>query len=92
MIMIKYLLFNFCVIVSFFYLSTSISCLNRTFLTNSSYKVFLTIPVFTASLRLLKSTGVVSNSSISNLSIFNFKLAKSAFLANFDVSTPVAFF
>ena len=69
---------------------------------------------FTTSLSLLRSTGIGTNSSISNLStlffklfhslswsfnlsIFNlsasdFKLVKLVFLANFDVSTPVAFF
>ena len=31
------------------------------------------------------STGTFTNLSISNLSISDFKLAKSAFLANFDV-------
>ena len=47
---------------------------------------------FTASLTLFKSAGVVSNLSISNLSNSKFKLAKSTFLANFDVSLLVAFF
>ena len=47
---------------------------------------------FTASLTLFKSTGVVSNLSISNLSNSKFKLAKSTFLGNCDVPLFVAFF
>ena len=38
----------------------------------------------------LKLTGVVSNFSVSNLSISDFQLAESTFLANIDVSMPVA--
>ena len=45
------------------------------FLTNSSYSVFLTT-FFTTLLSLLKSTGVVYNFPISNLSILPFKLLK----------------
>ena len=48
--------------------------------------------IFTASPSLFKSIGVVYNLSLSNLSILDFKLAKSNFLANFDVSTLVTFF
>ena len=55
--------------------------------------------LFTISLSLLTSVGTgfnlsVSNSdnlSISNLWSSDFKLAKSSFLANCDVSTPAAF-
>ena len=36
--------------------------------------------------------GTIFNSSISNLSTSDFEIAKSNFLANFGVSTPVAFF
>ena len=36
--------------------------------------------------------GTGTNLSISNLSTLHFKFAKSIFLANFDVSTPVPFF
>ena len=46
----------------------------------------------TTSLRLLKSTGTDTNLSTSNLYALDFKLAKSTFLTNFDVSKPVAFF
>ena len=46
-----------------------------TFLTNSSYSIFLTT-FFTTSLSLLTSAGVVSNLPISNLSILLFKLLK----------------
>ena len=42
--------------------------------------------------KLLKSVGTFFNLSISNLSTLYFRLAKSTFLAYFDVSTPVAFF
>ena len=47
-----------------------------TFLTNSSYTVFLTTSLFTTSLSLLKSTGVVSHLPISNLCTLLFKLLK----------------
>ena len=40
---------------------------------------------------MLKLAGIFFNLSISYLSTLDFKLAKSTFLANFDVSTPVAF-
>ena len=43
-------------------------------------------------LSLLKSTGTVFNLSTSILSTSAFKLAKSDFAANLEVSTPVAFF
>ena len=56
------------------------------------YSVFLTASSLTTLLSLLKSTGVVYNLPISNLSTLDFKLAKSTNLVNFDVSTPVAFF
>ena len=41
---------------------------------------------------LLKLLGTLFNLTISNLSTLGFKLAKSSFLANFDVSRPVSFF
>ena len=47
---------------------------------------------FTSSLSLLKSTRVVSNLPISNLSISSFTMTKLSFLANCLVSTPVAFY
>ena len=43
-------------------------------------------------MKLIKSTEVVSNLAISNLSVSDFKLAKSSFLANFSISTLVEFF
>ena len=61
-----------------------------TFLTDSSYTVFLTFSVFTVPLRWLKSTGLVSNLLISNLPISVFMLVKSIFLASFDVLTYVS--
>ena len=42
--------------------------------------------------KLLKSVGRFFSLSISNLSTLDFKLAKSTFLANVYVSTPVVFF
>ena len=42
-------------------------------------------------LKLLKLVGKIFNLSKSTLSTWDFKLAKSTFSANFDVSTPVAF-
>ena len=62
-----------------------------TLVTNLMYTVFSTAPLFTTLLSLYKSTGTVFNLSISNSSTPNFELAKSVFLADSDVSTPVAF-
>ena len=59
------------------------------FLTNASNSVFLTTTFFTTLLIILKSFEAVSNSSISNLLISDFKLAKSPFLAKFDVSVAL---
>ena len=42
--------------------------------------------------KLLKPLGTVFNLSISKLSASDFKLSKSTFLGNFDVSTRAAFF
>ena len=53
--------------------------------------MFLTNSLFTILLSLVKSVGVVSSLPIYSLSVPEFKLAKSTFLANFDVPTPVAF-
>ena len=44
-----------------------------------------------ALLNLLKLTGTVFKLLVSNSSTSNFKLAKLAFLAKSDVTTPVAF-
>ena len=57
-------------------LLVSVVLILLTFLTISSYSVFLMAPFFTALLSLLKSTGVVSNAPISNLSFLLFKLLK----------------
>ena len=51
----------------------------------------LTISLFTALLSFLKSTGTVFNLSTSIFSVSTFKLDRSDFDANLDVSTPVAF-
>ena len=59
--------------------------------TNLMYTVFSTAPLFTTLLSLYKSTGTVFNLSISNSSTPNFAPVKSVFLADSDVSTPVAF-
>ena len=59
--------------------------------TNLSYTVFLTTSFFTTSLSLVKSTGARTNLSISNLLTSAFKLTKSDFAANLNVSIPVAF-
>ena len=58
-----------------------------TFATNLLYTVFLTTSFFTTSLNLLKSTGIVTNLSISNLSTSVFKLAQFVFHAKLEVST-----
>ena len=62
-----------------------------TFLTNLLYIFFITTSFFAALLSLLKSIVTAFNLSISKSSIFDFKLAKSGFLANCDVSTAVVF-
>ena len=56
------------------------------------HAVFLATSFFTKSLSLLKSTETGTNLSISNLSTLDFSLAKSLFLANFNLPIPVAFF
>ena len=62
---------NFCVRVSFLTKSlVSVILILLTFLANSLYSVFLTTSILTASLSLLKSTGVNSNFPVSNLSTF----------------------
>ena len=54
--------------------------------------MFLTTSLFSSLLNFLKSTEVVFILSISNVSTTDFKLGKSAFLANFVVLMPVKFF
>ena len=63
-----------------------------TLATNLSYTVFLTAPLLTALLNLLKSTGTVFNLSTSILSTSVFKLAKFDSSAKLEVSIPVASF
>ena len=63
-----------------------------TFATNLLCNVFLTILLFTILLSLLKSIGKGFKLSISIFSTSAFKLAKSDFAANLEVSIPVAFF
>ena len=53
--------------------------------------VFSTTSWSTTLISLLKSVGTVSNSSVYNSSAIGFKLAKTVFLANSDVSIPVTF-
>ena len=62
------------------------------FLINLSYTVFLKTFFSTTLFGLYEPTETVFNLPISNLSVSDLKLTKSAFLVNFDVSTPVAFF
>ena len=62
--------------------------LSSTFFILALYLAFLTTSFFTTLLRLPKSLGRGTNSSISNLSTLDFKLPKSTILANLDVSTP----
>ena len=63
-----------------------------TLVTSLSYRVFLTTSLSTILLSLLKSTGTVSNLSISNSTTYDLQLSESAFLAKSDVSTPVVCF
>ena len=69
------------------FLTSPLASMAVRFSTSSLYIVFLTTSVFTIPLSLLQLTGVVSNSSMSNLSVSDLKLAKTIFLANYDVST-----
>ena len=85
---IKYFFIKIFNLLSRFCLSQSIA---STFSTNSSYPVFLKTSLSTTLLRLFKSVGAVSNSSVSNLPTPNFKQAKLTFLAKSDVSIPVSF-
>ena len=57
-----------------------------TFATNLLYTSFLTT-FFTTSLNLVKSTGISTNLSMSNLSTSDFRLAKLVFNAKLEVST-----
>ena len=94
--MIRYFLFNFisfCAVIRFLAKSlVPVVSTTLTFLTSSSYTVFLTTSFSTTLFSLLKSARVVSKLPISDLSISYFKLAKSTFLANSNISTPAAFF
>ena len=63
-----------------------------TFVTNLSYTVFLTTSFLTTLLSLLKSTGTDFHLSIYILSTSAFRIGKSDFAANLDVSTAVAIF
>ena len=63
-----------------------------TFESSLSYTVFLRTSFFATSLSLLKSTGTGTSLSISKLSTSAFKLTKSDFAADLDVSIPVTFF
>ena len=56
-----------------------------------SCTVFLTALLSATLLGLFESTRVLSELSIPSLSTPDFKIAKSAFLANCDVLLPVAF-
>ena len=82
--------FKFSVAVSFS--NNLLASIALTFLTNSAYTIFLINFFFTTLLSLLKSTGPAFSFSSSNLSSSDFRLVKSFFLANFNVSTPATFF
>ena len=62
-----------------------------TFATNLLYTVFLTTWFYTTLLNLLKSAGIGTNLSISNLSTSVFKLDKLGFNAKLEVSTGEIF-
>ena len=62
-----------------------------TFATNLLYTVFLATSFFTASLNLLKSTGIGTHLSMSNLSTSVFRLAKLVFSTKLEV-TSVKYF
>ena len=73
--------------ISNFFFDVINFCVVVSFLTKSLVSVAL-ISLF----KLLKPFSTFLNLSISNLSASDFKLAKSVFLANFDVSALVTFF
>ena len=73
---------------SFF--TASLSLLKSTGTGTNLQKSYLSTLLF--KLLKFKSLKLVFSLSISNLSTLKFKLVKSTFLANFDVSTPVAIF
>ena len=73
-------------------LLVSLVLIKLNFLTNLLYTSFLTTSFFNTLLSSLKSTGLVFNLSISNLSKSDFKPAKLVFLSDFGVTTPVALF
>ena len=68
--------------------TTSLNLLKSLETGNTSSTSNLSTLVF----KLFKLLGTLFNLSISSLSTSDFKLAKSVFLANYDVPTPVAFF
>ena len=74
---VSYLVFN----------TKSLVSILSTYATNLLYTAFLKTSFFTTSLNLLKSTGIGSNLSISNLSASVFRLAKLVFSAKLEVST-----
>ena len=51
-----------------------------------------TTDLFSLLFKLLQPPSNFSNSPMSSISVYGFKLAKRASLANFDVSTPAACF
>ena len=63
-----------------------------TFATNLLYTSYLTTSFFTTSLDLLKSTGIGTNLSISNLSTSVFRLAKLVFSAKLEILTCNEYF
>ena len=73
------------------FLIKSLVSIGRIALTNSSYTILLPASFSTTLLSLLKSVGLVFNLPITSWLTLDFKLAKSAFLVKFDVSTPAAF-
>ena len=89
-LLISGILFSIFLILAFYtsFLTTSFYTTSLGLLKSKETGTNLSTLVF----RLLILPGTFFNLSISNLSILDFKLAQSTFLANFDVSTPVSFF
>ena len=77
------------------FLTTSFFTTSLNLLKSTGTGTNLSIYIFNLSIllfKLLRLLGTFFNLSISYLSTLDFKLAQSAFLVKFNVSTPVAFF
>ena len=75
------------------FLTMSLSTISLSFVRSigTAFSLF-TFNISISDFNLFQLVGAVSDLFVSNLSISDFRQTKSSFLANCDVSTPVAFF